>query len=130
MLAYAGSIRGHQTIDEAIADPSCRSWVEMFWDEASRHLTFPAADIADYRAALLTRFSNPRVRRSAGPDRSGRVDQAAGAHAADDSRRASSGTCTYRLCHHCRRLGAASARAGRTDQGRRSRCRSGGSQFW
>ena len=66
MLAYAGSIRGHSTIDEAIADPSCRSWVEMFWDEASRHLALPAADIAEYREALLTRFANPRVRRSAG----------------------------------------------------------------
>jgi fructuronate reductase len=61
MLAYAGSIRGHSTIDEAIADPACRSWVEMFWDEASHHLTIPAADIAEYRAALLTRFSNPRA---------------------------------------------------------------------
>jgi fructuronate reductase len=61
MLAYAGSIRGHSTIDEAIADPGCRSWVEMFWDEASRHLTLPAADIAEYRAALLMRFSNPRA---------------------------------------------------------------------
>jgi len=61
MLAYAGSIRGYSTIDEAIADPSCRSWVELFWDEASRHLTLPAADIAGYREALLTRFSNPRA---------------------------------------------------------------------
>jgi mannitol-1-phosphate/altronate dehydrogenase len=33
-----------------------------FWDEASRYLTLPASDIADYRAALVTRFSNPRVR--------------------------------------------------------------------
>jgi fructuronate reductase len=61
MLAYAGSIRGHSTINEAIADPACRSWVERFWDEASRHLTLPAADIAEYRAALLRRFSNPRA---------------------------------------------------------------------
>jgi fructuronate reductase len=61
MLAYAGSIRRYSTIDEAIADPACRSWVEMFWDEASRHLTLPAADIAAYREALLTRFSNPRA---------------------------------------------------------------------
>jgi fructuronate reductase len=61
MLAYAGSIRGHSTIDEAIADPACRSWVELFWDEASRNLTLPASDIAAYRAALLTRFSNPRA---------------------------------------------------------------------
>ena len=41
LLAYAGSIRGHVTIDEAIADPQCRSWVEALWDEASRHLTLP-----------------------------------------------------------------------------------------
>jgi fructuronate reductase len=61
MLAYAGSIRGHSTINDAIADPGCRSWVEMFWDEASRHLTLPAADIAQYRAALLKRFFNPRA---------------------------------------------------------------------
>jgi len=62
MLAYAGSILGYSTIDEAIADPNCRSWVEMFWDEASRHLTLPASNIANYRAALLARFSNSRVR--------------------------------------------------------------------
>jgi fructuronate reductase len=28
LLAYAGSIRGHTTIDEAIAGAECRSWVE------------------------------------------------------------------------------------------------------
>jgi fructuronate reductase len=61
MLAYAGSIRGHQTIDEAIADDDCRSWVEAFWDEASRHLSLPADDITQYRQALLNRFSNPRA---------------------------------------------------------------------
>jgi fructuronate reductase len=62
MLAYAGSIRGYSTIDEAIADPKCRSWVEAFWDEASQYLSLPASDIASYRAALLTRYANPRVR--------------------------------------------------------------------
>jgi fructuronate reductase len=62
LLAYAGSIRGHETIDEAIADPACRSDVELFWDEASRHLQLPAETAADYRQALLARFSNPRVR--------------------------------------------------------------------
>jgi fructuronate reductase len=39
LLAYAGSIRGHTTIDEAIADPECRSWVEQFWAEAGQYLT-------------------------------------------------------------------------------------------
>jgi fructuronate reductase len=62
LLAYAGSIRGHATIDEAIADPQCRSWVETLWDEACRHLTLPAEMIADYRVELLRRFANPRVR--------------------------------------------------------------------
>ncbi|MCW2811965.1 MAG: putative mannitol dehydrogenase, partial [Friedmanniella sp.] len=62
LLAYAGSVRGHATIDEAVADPACREWVEDFWDEACRHLTLPAADLAAYRQALLSRFANPRVR--------------------------------------------------------------------
>ena len=42
LLAYARTIRGHATIDEAIACPQCRSWVEALWDEACRHLTLPA----------------------------------------------------------------------------------------
>jgi fructuronate reductase len=62
LLAYAGSIRGHTTIDEAIADPQCRSWVEALWDESCRHLTLPADMLNDYRAALIQRFANPRVR--------------------------------------------------------------------
>jgi fructuronate reductase len=62
LLAYAGSVRGHATIDEAVADPRCRSWVETFWDEAAPHLVLPAGGVVDYRRALLERFANPRVR--------------------------------------------------------------------
>jgi fructuronate reductase len=62
LLAYAGSIRGHSTIDEAIGDPRCREWVEAFWDEAGRHLILQGAAVTDYRAALLDRFGNRRVR--------------------------------------------------------------------
>jgi len=62
LLAYAASIRGHHTIDEAITDPVCRAWVEQYWDEAGRHLELPHDEIAGYRSALLERFSNPRVR--------------------------------------------------------------------
>jgi fructuronate reductase len=61
LLAYAGSIRGRATVDEAIADPSCREWVESFWNEASPYLTLPADSVADYRQALVERFSNPRI---------------------------------------------------------------------
>ncbi|PVU81144.1 oxidoreductase [Cellulomonas sp. WB94] len=62
LLAYAGSIRGHETVAEAIADPVCRGWVEEWWAEASRHLSLAEADVAAYRAALLRRFENPRIR--------------------------------------------------------------------
>jgi fructuronate reductase len=54
LLAYAGSLRGHVTVADAIADPVCRGWVEQRWDEASGHLTLPAAEIAEYRAGVDT----------------------------------------------------------------------------
>jgi len=62
LLAYAASARGHTTIAQAMDDPTCRDWLEQWWDEAAAHLTLPAADIADYRAALVERFTNPRIR--------------------------------------------------------------------
>ncbi len=61
LLAYAGSARGHPTVAAAIADDTCRGWVEQWWDEAARHIQLPAADVADYRAALVDRFTNPRI---------------------------------------------------------------------
>ena len=36
--------------------------MERFWDEAQGHLEMGAAEITDYRAALLQRFENPRMR--------------------------------------------------------------------
>ncbi len=62
LLAYAGTIRGHETVADAIADPVCRGWVEEWWDEASAYLTLPTDDVAAYRAALLDRFENPAIR--------------------------------------------------------------------
>jgi fructuronate reductase len=62
LLAYAGSARGHDTIAGAVADPVCRAWLEQWWDEAARYVPLPAADLAAYRAALLERFANPRIR--------------------------------------------------------------------
>jgi fructuronate reductase len=61
LLAYAGSIRGHRTVAEAIADDACRSWVEQWWDEAAPHVELPTADTDRYRAALATRFANPAI---------------------------------------------------------------------
>jgi fructuronate reductase len=62
LLAYAGSIRGHVTVAEAVNDPACVAWMEQWWDEASRHLAIPTEAIAGYRAALVDRFSNPGMR--------------------------------------------------------------------
>jgi fructuronate reductase len=62
LLAYAGSARGHQTVAEAVADPECRAWLEQWWDEASRYVPLSPGELAEYRAALLTRFGNRRIR--------------------------------------------------------------------
>ncbi|HEX5205649.1 MAG TPA: mannitol dehydrogenase family protein [Actinoplanes sp.] len=62
LLAYAGSARGHETVADAVADPECRAWLAQWWDEAARYVPLPPAEIAAYRAALLTRFGNRRIR--------------------------------------------------------------------
>ena len=61
ILAYAGSARGHQTVADAVADDTCRNWMQQWWNEASPHLDLPAAEIQTYREALLERFANPRM---------------------------------------------------------------------
>jgi fructuronate reductase len=61
LLAYAGAVRGHDTIAEAVTDPVCRAWLHQWWTEASGQLPMPATDVAEYRAALLRRFANPRI---------------------------------------------------------------------
>ena len=61
ILAYAGQLRGHSTVAEALADPVCLRAVEDFWDEASRHLDGDDLGIPDYREALLERFGNSRI---------------------------------------------------------------------
>jgi fructuronate reductase len=61
-MAYAGTIRGHNTVEQAISDPVVRGWVDEWWDDAARHLPLPVGEIAAYRAALLERYANPRIR--------------------------------------------------------------------
>ncbi|HZY01141.1 MAG TPA: mannitol dehydrogenase family protein [Dermatophilaceae bacterium] len=61
MLAYAGSIRGHVTVADAMRDATCLQWLDQWWDASSRHLSLPAADNTAYRAALIERFANPRL---------------------------------------------------------------------
>jgi fructuronate reductase len=61
LLAYAGSALGHETVADAVADETCRGWLEEWWSEASRQLPFAEPDLAAYRTALLHRFANPRM---------------------------------------------------------------------
>lgn len=66
LLAYAGQLRGHATVAEALADAVCLAAVERFWDEAEANLTGAAAHGADlqipaYREQLLARFRNARI---------------------------------------------------------------------
>ena len=62
LMAYAGPLRGAQTVAEAIADPVVRGWVEQWWDDAARALPLPVEEIDAYREALVERYSNPRIR--------------------------------------------------------------------
>jgi fructuronate reductase len=62
LLAYAGAIRGHDTVADAVADDTVRGWLLQWWTEASRHLTQGEEELAAYRNALLDRFANPRIR--------------------------------------------------------------------
>ena len=61
MLAYAGSIRGHVTVADAMRDDTCRAWLNEWWDAASKHLSLPTASNDAYRTALIERFANPRI---------------------------------------------------------------------
>jgi fructuronate reductase len=61
LLAYAGQLRGHHTVAEAMADPACARWVEDLWNEAQQHLPQTELHITEYRAALVGRFNNVRI---------------------------------------------------------------------
>jgi fructuronate reductase len=61
LLAYAGSLRGHTSVADAVADDTCRDWLQQWWQTASRHLKQPETELAAYRSALLNRFANPRM---------------------------------------------------------------------
>ncbi|WP_104092173.1 mannitol dehydrogenase family protein [Arthrobacter sp. GMC3] len=61
LMAYAGQLRGHQTVAQALSDPVCAGWITEFWDEAERNLPSEGLGVPAYRAALLGRFSNARI---------------------------------------------------------------------
>lgn len=60
-LAYAGQLAGHERVDQAVADDAVRSVMEGVWDEAEDTLDLPDEELDKYCAALVERFSNPRL---------------------------------------------------------------------
>ncbi|WP_082357922.1 mannitol dehydrogenase family protein [Arthrobacter alpinus] len=61
LMAYAGQLRGHATVAQALADPVCAAWIAELWDEAERNLPMEGLNIPAYRQTLLERFSNARI---------------------------------------------------------------------
>jgi len=53
LLAYAGSVRGHRTVADAVADETCRSWLREWWSEASPYVDLTDEELAAYRAAFF-----------------------------------------------------------------------------
>lgn len=61
-LAYAGTLRGHTYVNDAISDPILRTGAEAIMQEASETLTKAIqASTPDYITSLLTRFLNPHL---------------------------------------------------------------------
>ena len=62
LIAYTGLLRGHVTVDQAIADPAIRALVDRLMVEAAATLpAVPGLDPARYAAELIDRFANPAL---------------------------------------------------------------------
>jgi fructuronate reductase len=62
LLAYVGSQRGHATVADAMTDEDCLSALRQWWAACLPHLVLDRAQAQAYCAALLDRFTNPRMR--------------------------------------------------------------------
>lgn len=63
-LAYLGYLAGFETINETVADPEMRAFVQRLWGDEIIPVTPtpPNGDLAAYAATLLERFKNPAIR--------------------------------------------------------------------
>ena len=62
-LGYLGSLAGHRTIDEVMAEPVFTTYVSEMMDVEVTPLLPPpdGIDLDDYKQALLERFANPAI---------------------------------------------------------------------
>ena len=61
-LAYAGALKGHTYVHEAVADPDLRTGVRALMSEAAATLPeVVRAQAAPYADALISRFENPHL---------------------------------------------------------------------
>ena len=59
-LAAMGRLAGHDTVAQAMADPTIRAFVQAYWDQVGP--TVPAhINVAGYTARLTARFDNPAL---------------------------------------------------------------------
>lgn len=63
-LAYAGILRGHETVFEAVSDPALEALArDLMAKDIIPTLTAPRGlDLAEYAEAILARFRNPEIR--------------------------------------------------------------------
>lgn len=63
-LAYLGYLAGHETISDTVADPVFATFCKALWNnEITPGLHAPkGVSLADYTAALFSRYSNPAIR--------------------------------------------------------------------
>jgi len=62
-LAYLGYLGGHETIADAVADPTLAAYLRRLWAEIAPMVPPPpGVSLAAYAEALLRRYANPTIR--------------------------------------------------------------------
>jgi mannitol 2-dehydrogenase len=62
-LAYVAYLMGFRHVDEAMADPTLRRFVQRYMDEVTPTIpNVPGIDITIYKATLIERFANTAIR--------------------------------------------------------------------
>ncbi len=66
VLGILGSLRGYQTIEQAICDPLFTKLITEFMDSEVTPIldAVPGIDLSDYKKTLIARFANPNIKDS------------------------------------------------------------------